>query len=158
MTSDLLPWFTSKRLPHMTTSACSQYQFKVYIEMRNPSFWTYKLWGPPRGLGEQGKMVFISEEYGNKCQILRGTGEQRQYWGTGNIRKQIFGEQGNNPIYFRGTREQVPPPPPCESLNYHAQSRFCICRLFWVRKRPDYAIHKRWTTVYSPLVNIYWTN
>ena len=48
--------------------------------------------------------------------ILRGTGEQRQYWGTGNIRKHIFeieswgtgeqiilfsGEQGNRycPLY-----------------------------------------------------------
>ena len=56
-------------------------------------------------------MVFISGEQGNKGQILRGTGEQIQYWGTGNIRKQIFvlGEQGNKPIYFIGTREQVPP-------------------------------------------------
>ena len=62
-------------------------------------------------LGNRGKRVFISGEQGNKCQILRGTGEQRQYWGTGNIRKQIFDfwEQGNKPIYFRGTREQVPP-------------------------------------------------
>ena len=50
-------------------------------------------------------MAFISGEQGNKGQILRGTGEQRQYWGTGNLRKQIFdiwgtsqfisGEQGN---------------------------------------------------------------
>ena len=24
----------------------------------------------------------------------------------------IFGEQGNKPIYFRGTREKVVPPPP----------------------------------------------
>ena len=56
--------------------------------------------GPPRGLGEQGKRVFISGEHGNKGHILRGSGEQRQYWGTGNIRKQIFnfwgtGEQAN---------------------------------------------------------------
>ena len=36
---------------------------------------------------------------GNKDQILIGTGEQRQYWGTGNIRKQIFD--------FRGTGEQA---------------------------------------------------
>ena len=34
---------------------------------------------------------FISVEQGNKGQILSGTGEQIQYMGTGNIRKQIFG-------------------------------------------------------------------
>ena len=55
--------------------------------------------------------AFISGEQRNKGQILRGTGEQRQYWETGNIRKQIldFWEQGNKPIYVRGTREQVSP-------------------------------------------------
>ena len=48
---------------------------------------------------------------GNKGQILRGTGEQRQYWGTGNIENKfsIFGDQGSKPINFRGAREQVPP-------------------------------------------------
>ena len=56
-------------------------------------------------MGNRGSRAFISGEQGNKGQILRGTGEQRQYWGTGNIRKQIFdfggtsrfisGEQGN---------------------------------------------------------------
>ena len=45
--------------------------------------------GPPRGLGEQGKRGIY----------FRGTGEQRQYWGTGNIRKQIFD--------FWVTREQA---------------------------------------------------
>ena len=35
----------------------------------------------------------------NKGQMLRGTGEQRQNWGTGNIRKQIFD--------FGGTWEQA---------------------------------------------------
>ena len=52
-------------------------------------------------------MAFISGELGNKGQILRGTGEQRQYWGTGNKENKfsILGEQGNKPIYFRGTRE-----------------------------------------------------
>ena len=60
----------------------------------------------PGVLGNRGKMVFISGEKGNKCHILRGTGEQRQYWGTGNIRKQIFdfwgtGEQAN---LFQGNK------------------------------------------------------
>ena len=35
-------------------------------------------------------------------QILREKGEQRQYWGTGNIRKLRLGEQWNKPNYFRG--------------------------------------------------------
>ena len=49
-------------------------------------------------------MPFISGEQGNKGQFFRGTGEQRQYWGTGNIENEfsIFEEQGNKPIYFRG--------------------------------------------------------
>ena len=56
--------------------------------------------------GNRGKRVFISGEQGNKDQILRGTGEQRQYWGTGNIRKQFFdfwgtGEQAN---LFQGNK------------------------------------------------------
>ena len=60
-------------------------------------------------LGNRGNRVFISGEQGNKGQILRGTGEQRQYRGTGNIIKKtnflflgnrgtsqfISGEQGN---------------------------------------------------------------
>ena len=50
-------------------------------------------------LGSRGKGVFISGEQGNKGQILRGTGEQRQYLGTGNIREQFFD--------FRGTGEQA---------------------------------------------------
>ena len=69
----------------------------------------------PGVLGNRRKRVFISGEQGNKGQILRGTGEQRQYWGTGNIRKQFF--------YFWGTKAQanlfqgnkgigIHPPPP----------------------------------------------
>ena len=57
----------------------------------------------PRALGNR---AFISGEQGNKGKILRGTGEQRQYLGTGNIRKQIFdfwgtGEQAN---LFQGSK------------------------------------------------------
>ena len=53
------------------------------------------------GTGEQGHFF-----QGNKGQILRGTGEQRQYWGTGNISKQLFdfwgtGEQAN---LFQGNK------------------------------------------------------
>ena len=37
---------------------------------------------------------------------MRGTGEQRQFWGTVNMENEDFdfGEQGNKLIYFRGTR------------------------------------------------------
>ena len=54
----------------------------------------------PGGFGEQGK----------KGIYFRGTGERRQYWETGNIRKQIFdfwgtGEQAN---LFQGNRYDTP--------------------------------------------------
>ena len=53
------------------------------------------------GTGEKGYLF-----QGNKGQILRGTGEQRQYRGTWTIRKQIFdfwgtGEQAN---LFQGNK------------------------------------------------------
>ena len=65
----------------------------------------------PGVLGYRGNRAFISGEQGNKGQILRGTGEQRQYWGTGNIRKQIFdfwgtGEQAN---LFQGNKGKETP-------------------------------------------------
>ena len=61
----------------------------------------------PGVLGNRGTRAFVSGEQGNKGQILRGTGEQRQYWGTGIIENKflflgnrrtsrfILGEQGN---------------------------------------------------------------
>ena len=63
--------------------------------------------------GNMGKRVFISGEQGNKCQILRRIWEQRQYWGTGNIRKQILdfwgtGEQAN---LFQGNKGTGTPSP-----------------------------------------------
>ena len=67
---------------------------------------------PSQGFwGNRGTRAFISREQGNKGLLLRGTGERRQYWGSGNIENKfsIFGEQGNKPFYFRGTREQVTP-------------------------------------------------
>ena len=72
----------------------------------------------PGVLGNRGKRVFISGEQGYKGQILSGTGEQRQYWGTGNIRKQIFnfwvtGKQAN---LFQGNKGTgtAPTPHPLE--------------------------------------------
>ena len=63
------------------------------------------------GWGKRGRRVIISDEQGDKGQILRGTRtilRNREHEKT-NV--QFLGEQGNKPIYFRGTREQVPPPP-----------------------------------------------
>ena len=67
----------------------------------------------PGVLGNRGIRLFISGEQGNKSLKLKGTGEQRQFWGTGNIENQNFDfkEQGRMPIVFRGTREQETPPP-----------------------------------------------
>ena len=54
---------------------------------------------------------------GEQRPYFEGTGrKKRQYRGTGNIRKLRLVEQGNKPNYFRGTREQVPPPPPRGSV------------------------------------------
>ena len=39
----------------------------------------------PGVLWNRGTRALISGEQGNKGQVLRGAGEQRQYWGTGNI-------------------------------------------------------------------------
>ena len=75
-------------------------------------------------LGNRGKGYLFQ---GNKGQILRGTGEQRQYWGTWNIRKQIFdfqgtGEQAN---LFQGNKGTGTPPPPgrASSLTLSQTSR-----------------------------------
>ena len=75
---------------------------------------------PSQGFGgNRGKRAFISMEQGNKGQILRGTGEQKQYLGTGDIRKQIFdfgtrgtrqfisGEQGNRYPPGRASSKQI---------------------------------------------------
>ena len=88
-------------------SACSVglYQCSIYyINSKRVSVFISE--ALPGVFGEQGKQGISSGEQGNKGQILRGTGEQRQYWGTGNIRKQIFdfwgtGEQAN---LFQGNK------------------------------------------------------
>ena len=66
---------------------------------------------------------------------MRGTGEQRQYWGTGNIRKQIFNfwRTGNKPIYFKGTREQATP---WEGLNCTNLASLSKCSNIRVVYRP----------------------
>ena len=64
----------------------------------------HKMESLPGVLGNRGNDIY-SRGTGNKGHILSGTGYK------GNIRKQfsILGEQGNKPIYFRGTRERVFP-------------------------------------------------
>ena len=56
------------------------------------------------GTGETGHL--FQGNRGTKAKFYRGTGEQKQYWGTWNIRKQIFdfwgtGEQAN---LFQGNK------------------------------------------------------
>ena len=55
----------------------------------------------PGVLGNRGIRSFISGEQGNKNLKMKGTGEQRQFWGTGNIEHQDFdlGEKGKMPIF-----------------------------------------------------------
>ena len=62
----------------------------------------------PEVLGNRGTRAIFSGELGNKGLKVSGTGEHRQFMGTGNIENQhfVFGEQGR---FFQGTREQVPP-------------------------------------------------
>ena len=55
-------------------------------------------------LGNRVTRAFFSGEQGNKGLKIKGTGEHRQFWGTGN-QDFVFGEQGH---FFRGNR--YPPP------------------------------------------------
>ena len=72
---------------------------------------------PSRGFWGTKEQVHLFQ--GNKGLKMRGTGEQRQFWETGNIGNEDFdfGEQENKAIYFRRTREQVPPTPERASLH-----------------------------------------
>ena len=81
----------------------------------------------PGVLGNRGTRAFISGEQGNKGQILRGTGEQRQYLGTGNIRKQIFdfwgtGGQAN---LFQGNKGTGTPPLEGLTLSLEGPCKHC---------------------------------
>ena len=57
------------------------------------------------GTGEQGQFF-----QGNKGLKIRGTGEHRQFLGTGNIKNQdfVFREQENAIFFFEVTKKQVP--------------------------------------------------
>ena len=76
-------------------------------------------WCTPRGLVEQGTRAIFSGEQGNKGLIMKETGEQRQFCGTGNVgnRDFYFREQGKMAIYFRGTRPWTCTPSPGRPLH-----------------------------------------
>ena len=61
------------------------------------------------GFGEQGKRGIFFQGNRNKGLKLRGTGEHKQFWGTGNRENHnfVFGEQGH--FFSKGTRKQVSP-------------------------------------------------
>ena len=58
-------------------------------------------------LGNSGNDIY-SRGTGNKGQILSGTG-YKAILGNMEYKKTILGEQGNKPIYFRGTSERLSP-------------------------------------------------
>ena len=69
-------------------------------------FISYEIFEAFPGVWENtGLRPFISGEQGNKSLKLKGTGEQRQFGGTGNIENQDFnfGEQGKMSI-FQGNK------------------------------------------------------
>ena len=73
-------------------------------------------------LGNRGTRVIFSGEQGNKGLKIRGTGEHRQFWGTGNIEIKIL-FLGNKAIFFRGeqgNRNSPPLPSPGRASLYTA--------------------------------------
>ena len=74
---------------------------------------------------------FISGEQGNTSLKLKGTGEERQFWGTRNIENQDFdfGEQGKMPIFSgnKGTGRSTSPPtlPPAHGVPRIAVKNRC---------------------------------
>ena len=87
----------------------------LYGQPRNQGFFrqTAKTEALPRVLGNRGIRPFISWEQGNKSLKLKGTGEQRQFWGTGNVENQDFdfGKQGKCPFFFQGNKGTGTPHP-----------------------------------------------
>ena len=59
-----------------------------------------------RVLVNKGKWHLFQGNRGRKANFW---GEQRQYWGRGNVRKQNLREQRNKTIYFRGSRKHAYP-------------------------------------------------
>ena len=72
----------------------------------------------PGVFGNRGNRAFISGEQGNKGQLLRKTGEQRQYWGTEKYKKTIFRFLGNRGTSQFISGEQGNRYPPWEGLYF----------------------------------------
>ena len=75
--------------------------------------------GPSQGFWETGGKGISFRGTGDQRPNFEGNREKRQYWGTGNIRTQIFdfwgtGEQAN---LFQGNKGTGTPPPPWEGRN-----------------------------------------
>ena len=81
----------------------------------------------PGVLGNWGTRGIFSGEQVNKGLKIRGTGEHRQFWGTGNIENQdfVFGEQG---LFLEGNKGTGTPPGRA-SLKVHCTS-FAVFFLF----------------------------
>ena len=78
------------------------YAVSIWLNM------TSTKWSPSQGFWETGEMTFIPGEHETKVKFWVGRGTKAL---LGNMahKKQfsILGEQGNKPIYFRGTRERL---------------------------------------------------
>ena len=68
---------------------------------------------PSQGFWGTGKREIISGGQGNKCQILRGTGEQKQYWGTENKKTNFRFLENRETSQFVSEKQgnRYPPPP-----------------------------------------------
>ena len=71
---------------------------------------------PSQGFGGTGS--YISGEQRNRSLKVKGTGEQRQFGGIGNIKNQDFdfGEQRKMPIFFQGNKRTGTTPPKGASI------------------------------------------
>ena len=58
---------------------------------------------------------------GNKSKKLKGTGEQRQFWGTENRKKFDFWEQGKMLIFSGDQGSRYPPPPTPHTHTPHSR-------------------------------------
>ena len=63
-----------------SSTGASYHLYGLYsFKHLSKSLFLFLLLRPSQGLREQGKGAFISGDQGNKCQLLSGIGEQRQY-------------------------------------------------------------------------------
>ena len=96
--------FPSCTLPHRSGFNEIVGSFRLDVQQEA----CYNIEALPGVLGNRGTRAIFSGEQGNKGLKIRGTGEHKQFWGTGNIESQdfVFGEQGNKAIFSRWTGPQ----------------------------------------------------